>query len=214
MSWDFYDMLKGGGLAALATLIAALIGWLKDRNQDVRRLQRLDQATKYVEFWKLTYELRISLVNDQEGKADLKRELEMRLAYATSMIDEIAPLNAKPEPVVSGEPTSKVANWLFLHKVQYTGGIGIAAAVMRLYYWYFLLLLLVSCVLYPINGSQADLGIAAGIMFGFLIAIVIIRMFVEYLQRRMNPLKKPRFAWGFRRWTRVDSVQPGVVDVA
>lgn len=44
-------VLFAAAITAGATLLGALITWLKDRNGAARRIQVLDEATKYVQFW-------------------------------------------------------------------------------------------------------------------------------------------------------------------
>lgn len=79
-------VLVAAGMTASATLTAAIITWVKDRNAAARRIQAIDEATKYVAFWKEIKAQR-ELTATDEQKIILAQAFAERLALAERMVD-------------------------------------------------------------------------------------------------------------------------------
>lgn len=77
-------IIVAAAITATATLAAAIITWLKDRNGRARRIQVLDEATKYLAFWELVRSSEKSGDDDAfKRRIALAKELvETRGAYS------------------------------------------------------------------------------------------------------------------------------------
>ncbi len=73
-------------ITAAATLLGAAIAWLKDRNKVARRIQILDEATKFVGFWQSVYEAQKEIARDDQ-RAALIADFESRLSAAKLLVE-------------------------------------------------------------------------------------------------------------------------------
>ena len=78
--------LVAAGITASATLTAAAITWVKDRNAAARRIQAIDEATKYVAFWKeVKAQREVTATPDQ--KVIIAQAFAERLSLAERLVD-------------------------------------------------------------------------------------------------------------------------------
>jgi hypothetical protein len=74
-----------GAITAGATIAAALLTWLKDRNGAARRIQALDEAQKYVEFWTTT-RATIDPALPSDLRADAEERFREHISFAEGMV--------------------------------------------------------------------------------------------------------------------------------
>lgn len=76
-------VIVAAAITATATLVAAIITWLKDRNGRARRIQVLDEATRYLQFWALVR----TVENVSAENSEARDTFTKRMALATGLVE-------------------------------------------------------------------------------------------------------------------------------
>lgn len=79
--------IGAAAITASATLVGALISWIKDRNAGARRLQILDEAKKYIDFWSAMRLAHFDVTLASPEQTALEVAFNARLSLAARIVD-------------------------------------------------------------------------------------------------------------------------------
>jgi|SRR5215469_5352399 len=107
--------LLGAAIGLIGVLITVTVTWLKDRNIHAQRLQVIDQATKYLEFWDKYYKS-LTSASDSASREFLSQHLQLQLSGAGQFLTrELSRLQPQRNYVKRPLPTNRLRRWFLFY---------------------------------------------------------------------------------------------------